>query len=150
MPHRLHTEIEINAPAEIVWEVLIDLDRYAEWNPFIVKSAGTPAVGQRLTNRLQPPGGRAMTFRPTVTELDERRSFEWLGRLGLPGVFDGRHRFELTPTSSGGTTVTHSEHLTGVLVPFMRRSLDRSTAAGFAAMNNALKQRAEARAGDPS
>lgn len=84
MPHRLHTEIEINAPAEIVWEVLIDLDRYAEWSPFIVKSAGTPAVGQRLTNRLQPPGGRAMTFRPTVTELDERRSFEWLGRLGLP------------------------------------------------------------------
>jgi hypothetical protein len=82
--------------------------------------------------------------------LVEARSFEWLGRLALPGVFDGRHRFELTPTRSGGTVVTHSEHFTGVLVPVMRRSLDKDTVAGFAAMNTALKRRAEARAGSRS
>lgn len=99
-----------------------------------------------MTNRLRPLGGRAATFRPIVTEVEEERSFEWLGRLLLPGVFDGRHRFELTPTPAGGTSVVHSEHFTGVLVPVLRRSLDKNTAAGFAAMNTALKRRAEARA----
>lgn len=150
MHHTLHTEIEIDAPAAVVWDVLIDLDRYADWNPFIIEAAGLPAVGQRLTNRMQPPGGRAMTFRPTVTEVTEARSFEWLGRLGLPGVLDGRHRFELSPTRSGGTVLTQSEHFTGVLVPLMRRSLDNNTVAGFTAMNTALKDRAEARAGTAS
>lgn len=150
MSHHLHTEIEIDAPTDIVWDVLLDLDHYPEWNPFIVEADGTAAVGERLTNRLQPPGGKAMTFRPTVTEVTSKRSFEWLGRLGLPGVFDGRHRFELQPTPSGGTTVTHSEHFTGLLVPFMRSSLDNHTAAGFHAMNTALKARAEDLAGSAS
>lgn len=146
MRHDLHTTIEIAAPVDIVWDVLTDLSRYADWNPFIVEAAGTAAVGQRLTNRLQPPGGRAMTFRPTVTEVAEGRSFEWLGRLGPPGVFDGRHRFELAATPAGGTLVTHTEHLSGVLVRALRRSLDTRTVAGFNAMNVALKDRAEARA----
>jgi len=43
--------------------------------------------------------------------------------------------------------MSESQAFTGVLVPFMRSSLDTNTAAGFDAMNTALKDRAEARAG---
>lgn len=146
MRHELHTEITIDAPPEAVWEVLTDLERYADWNPFIVASEGRVAVGERLVNRMQPPGGRAMTFKPTVTEVEPGRTFEWLGRLGLPRVFDGRHRFELRPTPSGGTALVHSEHFEGILVRLMRSSLDTATKAGFEAMNDALKTRAEAHA----
>lgn len=144
MHHRLHTEIDIEAPVDVVWEMLVDLDRYDEWNPFIVEATGRPEVGQRLVNRLQPPGGRAMTFKPTVTEVESGRVFEWLGRLGLPHVFDGRHRFELRPTASGGTTLVHTEEFDGLLVRVMRSSLDSRTKAGFVGMNEALKARAEA------
>jgi hypothetical protein len=101
-------------------------------------------VGERLTNRLQPPGGKAMTFRPTVTAVEPNRTFEWLGRLGLPGIFDGRHRFELEATASGGTRLVHTEHFRGILVRFMRKSLDTKTLQGFELMNAALKTRAEA------
>ena len=31
----LHSEIEINAPVERVWEVLTDFASYPRWNPFI-------------------------------------------------------------------------------------------------------------------
>lgn len=144
MRHELHTEITVDAPPEVVWQVLVDLDGYRDWNPFIVDASGTPAVGERLTNRLQPPGGKAMTFTPEVTEFEPHSVFEWLGRLVLPGVFDGRHRFELRPTSSGGTAMTHSEYFSGLLVRFMRSSLDTNTRAGFEAMNEALRDRAEA------
>jgi hypothetical protein len=148
--HELHTEIDIDATPEAVWQVLTDLDRYADWNPYIVSSQGRAEVGERLTNRMQPPGGKGMTFKPTVTAAERAASFEWLGRLGLPGIFDGRHRFDLAANEDGGTVVTHSEQFDGILVRLMRKSLDTATMTGFEAMNAALKTRVEANAGGAS
>jgi hypothetical protein len=108
-------------------------------------ATGDVAIGAKLNNRLQPPGGKAMTFKPEVTAVEAERTFEWLGRLILPGVFDGRHRFELEATPNGGTHLFHAEHFTGVLVRLMRKSLDTQTVQGFELMNTALKTRAEAR-----
>ena len=150
MRHELHTEVEIAAPIEVVWETLTDLAAYPDWTPFIVSAEGRAEVGESLTNRMEPPGGRAITFKPTVTVVEPPVAFEWLGRLGLPGIFDGRHRFELAPSENGGTLVTQSEHFDGILVRFMRTSLDTQTVAGFDAMNAALKARAEATVGHRS
>ena len=144
MKHELYTEITIDAPPEAVWAILTDLDRYEDWNPFVTSSSGTPSVGERLVNRLEPPGGKAMTFKPTVTAVEEGRVFEWLGRLGLPGIFDGRHRFEVHAADTG-TLFRQEEYFNGILVPFLRTSLDDSTVRGFEAMNEALKERAETR-----
>ena len=33
-------KIEIAAPPTAVWAILMDFDRYPEWNPFIVKISG--------------------------------------------------------------------------------------------------------------
>jgi hypothetical protein len=139
---QLHTEIDIDAAPEVVWEVLADLAAYGEWNPFIVEVQGELEVGAKLRVRLAPPGGRALTVRPRVTEAVSGSSFEWLGRLAVPGLFTGRHRFEIHPTSNG-TKVVHTETFTGVLVALLARSLDTHTLAGFRAMNGALKARAE-------
>lgn len=146
MRYELHSEIDIEASPETVWDILTDLDGYADWNPFVVSSEGQVAVGERLTNRMQQPGGKAVTFRPTVTVAEPNHVFEWLGRLGLPGIFDGRHRFELEATPTG-TRLAQTEKFNGVLVRFMRKSLDTQTHEGFEAMDAALKARAEARGG---
>jgi len=150
MHYELRTEVEIAAPIEVVWETLTDLATYPDWNPFIVSAQGRAEVGERLTNRMQPPGGTAITFKPTVTVVEPAATLEWLGRLGLPGIFDGRHRFDLTPSEHGGTLVTQSEEFDGILVRFMRTSLDTKTKAGFEAMNAALKARVETTLGRPS
>ena len=142
MHHELHTEIDIDAKPEVVWQVLTDLDRYPEWNPFITSAVGTPEVGDKLLNRMEPPGGKAMTFKPQVTVVEDGKTFEWLGTLGFSGVFDGRHRFDIE-ASPTGTKLIQSESFDGVLVRFMRKSLDTQTKAGFEAMNVALKARAE-------
>ena len=140
MQHELRTEINLDAPPSEVWSHLVDLDAYGTWNPFITSASGRAAVGQRLEVRLEPPGGRAATVRPTVTEVEPERAFEWLGRLRLPGLFAGRHRFELIPTGAG-TRLVQSETFRGLLVRVMRRSLDTSTRRGFEAMNEALARR---------
>jgi hypothetical protein len=132
----------INAAPESVWSVLAKTSAYGEWNPFIPALEGDLATGQRLRVRLSPPGGRAMTFRPVVTVVEPHRRLEWLGRLGLPGVFDGRHTFTLEETEDGRTVLTQSEVFGGLLVPLMSRTLAR-TEDGFRAMNQALAARAE-------
>jgi len=138
MHHAITTEIEIDAPPTEVWAALIDLDRYTEWNPFITEAAGEVKVGERLTNRMQQPDQRAMTFRPEVTVVEPNETFEWLGHLGVSGVFDGRHRFALTELTDGRTRLVQSEQFSGLLVRLMRKRLDGGTVAGFEAMNEAL------------
>ena len=139
---KLHTEIQINASPEQVWEVLTDFASYPEWNPFMVAASGSPEVGQQLEVRMEPPGGMAATFRPSVTVADAPHRLEWLGKLLFKGLFDGRHRFEIEATS-GGTNLIQSEEFSGVLVPLLARSLDKSTRAGFELMNTAIKERVE-------
>jgi hypothetical protein len=142
MHHELHTEIDIDATPEVVWNVLTDLDSYPEWNPFITSSVGKPEVGEKLVNRMEPPGGMAITLKPHVTVVENGKSFEWFGKVGFAGVFDGRHRFDLEASPSG-TKLIQSESLDGMLVRVLKKTVDTNTKAGFEAMNVALKARAE-------
>lgn len=135
-------EITIDAEAARVWAVLTDFAAYPEWNPFITRISGPLEVGQKLTVRMQPPGGRGITFKPTVTTVDEGRRFAWLGRLLVPRIFDGAHEFVLSSVAGNRTQVIQRETFTGILVVFFRRTLKR-TSAGFDQLNEALKARVE-------
>jgi hypothetical protein len=139
----LRKDIPIAAPPERVWEVLTDFESYPSWNPFIRGVTGRPATGTELEVRIHPPGGRPMTFRPTVLTADAPRELRWLGRVVLPGVFDGEHIFQIEPSGDGGSRFVQRERFRGLLVPLFGATL-RKTEAGFAAMNDALKRRAEA------
>ncbi|XRQ16225.1 SRPBCC domain-containing protein, partial [Actinomadura welshii] len=78
--------------------------------------------------------------------VEPERRLAWLGRLFIPGIFDGAHSFELEALTPGSTRFIQSERFSGVLVPLLRGLL-RSTEAGFAAMNTALAARAEGKTG---
>ena len=120
---RLQTETHIEATPEEVWAVLVELTRYAEWNTFIVEADGCVEAGARLRLRMSPPGGRAVTLKPRVTVVVDGQLFEWFGHVVVPGLFSGRHRFELHRTDTG-TRVVQGETFTGLLVPLLARSLD--------------------------
>jgi hypothetical protein len=141
--HHLHTQIEIAAPVERVWSLLIDFPAHQRWNPFIRSIEGTPEVGQSLKVLIQPPGASSMRFRPTVLAAQPNRELRWKGKLLVPGLFDGEHYFQLEVKPAGGLTFHQGELFSGVLVPLLRRSLDGSTKQGFVAMNEALKREAE-------
>lgn len=142
----IRTDIGISAPAETVWRILTDFSRYPEWNPFIRSVEGVAEEGARLKIRLEPPGGRAMSFKPTVLRVVPRRELRWRGRLLLPGVFDGEHVFALEEDGGGSVRFVQGEVFRGVLVPALWRFVGESTHAGFEAMNEAMKRRAESEA----
>jgi hypothetical protein len=139
----LRTEIEIAAPAERVWAVLTDFAAFPRWNPFIRRIDGVLAPRLRLSVRIQPPGGRAMTFRPVVLRVEPERHLSWRGRTFVPGLFDGEHFFDLEPAGAGRVRLVHGEVFRGLLVPWLAGSLRTTTRRGFELMNAALKARAE-------
>ncbi len=140
----LHTEIGILAPAERVWAILIDTDRWTDWNPF-AKASGRFAVGEQVTVTLSPPGKSSMTIKPTVVRLDAGRELRWLGHLGVRGIFDGEHGFRVVPEDVGRCRFEHFETFTGILSTPVMWMVGDATRRGFEAMNRALKQRAESR-----
>ena len=141
---QLYTEIEIDASAKRVWELLTDFASYPEWNPFIRSIGGQPAPGERLRARLEPPGGLAMTFKPKVLTAEPNRELRWLGHLLVPGLFDGEHSFTIQPLEDDRVRFIQREAFQGLLVPLFARSLESKTRQGFEEMNRALKGRAEA------
>jgi hypothetical protein len=140
----LHTEIEIAAENDKIWRILTDFAQYPQWNPFIKSIEGKAQQGAQLRVVLQPPGGKAMTFTPTLLVVEHGRELCWRGRLFLPGLFDGEHRFRIEQTGKNRCRFVHSEEFSGILVPMLWKSLDTTTRRGFEAMNEALKKRAEA------
>jgi hypothetical protein len=138
----LVTEIAIQAPPAKVWAALVDVSRYAEWNPFIVEAEGDVQLGATLRLRMKPPGGRAATLTPRITILDQETTLEWVGSVGFPALFSGRHRFELHRTASG-TLLVQRETFSGAVVRVLSRSLDAHTLPGLVSMNEALKVRSE-------
>ena len=139
---QLRTEIEINASPERVWDMLMDFESYPDWNPFIQRAFGKPAVGERLEIYIKPPGGIGMTIRPTVKASDPGKECRWKGKLGISGLFDREHVFELRSTG-GGCNLIQREEFTGILVRPMLALVGNNTRQGFADMNAALKLRAE-------
>jgi hypothetical protein len=140
---KLCTRIEIRATAKQVWDVLTDLPRYDEWNPFISKAEGKVAEGEALALTMTPPGGSAFSVKPEVLTADEHREFRWLGHLLIPGIFDGEHSFTIEPVGEGRVRLTQCETFKGLLTPIFKWRILESTRRGFEAMNEALKERVE-------
>lgn len=139
----LHTEIDIDARPEQVWEILMDFADYPEWNPFIKSISGNAAVDSRLKVRIEPDGDKPMTFEPKVVAADVNKKFAWRGKVLMSGIFDGQHEFILEPLADGKTRFVHREEFSGLLVPVVWPMLEAKTKRGFIQMNEALKKRAE-------
>ena len=91
-----------------------------------------------------PPGQPRFRFRPAVLAARRDEELRWLGSLGMPGLFDGEHAFLLVQVGPHRTLFRQTERFTGLLAPLlMRGDIEEATRKGFAAMNEALKLRAE-------
>jgi len=140
---QLRTEIEIDAPPAVVWEILIDGSKYHEWNPFITTLDGELVAGQHLNVVLSPPDGSDFRFRPRLLRCEPEKELRWRGKVLGEFLFSGEHYFLLEQGQAGRVRLVHGEDFKGILVRFLGQQLT-ATARGFVFMNQALKRRAEA------
>jgi hypothetical protein len=136
----LDTYVDINAPPEHVWEVLLDFPAWKEWNPFIPSVTGTLKKGARLRITVIPSGRKPMEFNPEVFVVRPYEEILWGGSF-LGVVYRGDHAIFLEPRP-GGTRFRQRERFRGPMVLFMSRMIE-ATEQGYHQMNQAFKRRVE-------
>lgn len=135
----IKSEIDIQASAEKIWQVLTDLDQYQEWNPFLHHAAGKVEMDAKV-NVTFIFGSRDMTLHCTVVKIEPNRELHWRYHVGFPFLYQGEHCFTLEPVGEGRVHFIDKEIFTGLLVPLLVKEDDTG---GFEAMDKALKARAE-------
>ena len=141
--HEIQTEIDIESTPERLWSILTDFPAQSSWNPLIRSIEGPVTTGGRLTVTIQPAGAKPMTFHPTVLVVTPHVELRWLGHFLFRGIFDGEHYFQIAQSTPGRVRFVQGEKFSGLLVSLAKATLERGTRAGFIAMNQALKNRAE-------
>lgn len=143
MPQIVHA-IDIDAPIQKVWEILMDTDRYTEWNPLIRGIDGRLARGSRVTASFSAEG-RTLNIKVDVTQCDGQK-LVWVGppqRL-LHKLARGEHYFELVELEGERTRLFHGERFTGLLFEIPWKHIEKVVDPGYKAFNEALKAHAEA------
>lgn len=145
-------QIAIEAPLELVWQIMLDTERYGEWNPFVerVETPQPAAVGNPIVLHVRWANGRRTRSPERITAIDPPSTvadtttaalsytFEgWPARFGL--VRGTRHQ-RLEQVGGGMTTYRTIEEFSGPLVPLAGPA---RVADGFRRHAEGLKERAE-------
>ena len=108
--------VEIGAPAERVWALLIDADDMARWNSTLTTIEGPIELGS--TVKMRVPEAPDRTFKPKVTRFEPNREMEW--REGNSTMFLGVRTYSLTPSEDGRSTgLRMTEVFTGLMLPMI-------------------------------
>ncbi|MCV7258874.1 SRPBCC family protein [Mycobacterium shimoidei] len=133
-------EETVNAPAERVWQLLADVERWPDWTESMREikrlDDGPLAVGSQA--RVTQPIGPPTVW--TVTELEPLRNFTWVARR--PGLsFEAVHLIEDT----GGQVRTRLEFAASGPMAWLARLIGGSRVRSYVDMESAgLKRAAEA------
>ncbi|MFA7261853.1 MAG: SRPBCC domain-containing protein [Caulobacter sp.] len=143
MAVKLERRIGIQAPDEIVWEILSDIPGWADWNPIYPKAQGEIRIGNRWTVDLALPGQAPRTINPVILDWAPYDHIHW--RLDLLRGWARTVRFlEIEKMGPENSIFSNGEIFDGLLGPAIARRLRRPIIEGFEALNAVLKERSEA------
>jgi uncharacterized membrane protein len=137
------TSVDVAAPVDRVWQVLVDVERWPDWTDSVssvrLLDPGPLAVGSRV--RVSQP--RIPTGTYTVTALEPGSGFTWEQRQ--PGSTVSAHH-ACAPLPDGGTRVELVVVMSGALGEVVGRLYRRLTQRYLATEAAGLKLRAESAA----
>ncbi len=135
--------VEVEAPAHRVWEILVDVDRYGEWNPFTTRVDTSLEVGSPVD--LYVILGPFKLRQPElIQDVVPPRLLAWGMVMGTRWLLETRREQRLEPLSESRCRYITTDAFTGVLTPLVVLSFGGVIRRGFNAMAVALKERAEA------
>ena len=133
----VHHEIEIDAPKDLVWQVLTDMDKYAEWNPTMLLLEGEIKEGNKVKYRFTQDKDNISEMGATVAEVKSNELLNQKGGLPLVITFD--HKYMLSGEGDKSKLTIHEDY-SGIYVNFWNPA---PVEEAYARLNRALKMRAE-------
>jgi hypothetical protein len=143
MPKSITAEIEIDAPVERVWNILVDLDSYPQWNPFTVRVDSTLEVGSTVDLYVRMKPNKEIVQREIVTVVEPNKKLSWGLTMGAKFLlFTDRYQV-LEALGPNKTRYFTSDDFSGVLTPLVMMLYGKHIKRGFDGIAAALKERAE-------
>lgn len=145
MTHVVTSEtVQIEAPAAFVWEVLVDYERYPQWNPYTVAATTTLQVGAPIDLTLPPydDSGEPFTTREFIRIVESPHHLRYDSGDELPGVVGVRDQ-RITEVGPGRCIYDTSVALSGENADLALHLTGDWIQAGIDAVATALKDRAE-------
>lgn len=150
---RVGTEpIRIDAPAALVWQVLTDVERYGEWNPFTPQARTDFRIGSPA-HLLVRMGPAKLRITETVSAFEEPRLIAWGKTFGARWLLAAVREQHLEPVSETSCFYHNTDRLTGLLAPLVWLCCGGYMSGGFTDVGEGLKRQSEAlykRSGRPS
>jgi hypothetical protein len=138
----INNEVEIQASPEEVWQVLTELDEYADWNPLLHDAVGKVQEGEKVDVTFQTASKKG-TLHCSVVRVEPNRELRWKYHVLLPGLFKGEHIFTIEPIEEKRVRFIDREIFNGLFVPLLAKDIDTNSKEAMEAMDEALKARAE-------
>lgn len=129
----------IEAPADVVWNLLTDADGYAEWNDAVITVTGPMGLG--TTINLVSVASPKRTFKPKVTELRAPHHMVWSDGMPL-GLFSGQRTYSISDSAAGRSEFVMVEEFTGSLAGLITKTIPELTDS-FNTFADCLKVAAE-------
>jgi hypothetical protein len=143
MDLKLEHRIGIRTPPDVVWSVISDIQDWSHWNPLYPRAAGTLRIGAQLDLDVAIPGQKLRTIRPVILDWIPNEQIHW--RLTMVGGLVRTTRYiEIEALTETGCIFSNGELFGGRLGPAVGKRMAGGVRAGFRAMGEAVKARAEA------
>lgn len=134
--------VEINAPADTVWEVLTDLPRYREWNPFVIECESSLKPGEAINMKVKL-GDKVQAANEVMLEFAPKRRFAYRMKPFPIGGLSSFRSHELQALGANRSRYVSHFELKGWMMPLVRALMGKHLEAGFAGMTEGIKARAE-------
>lgn len=140
------TTIEIDAPRARVWSILVDLERYPEWNPFTPCVEASLKIGEPVILHVQmKPGQKTMRQPEVMTSYVEGQELGWGTTMMHRALLHANRTQKLIDLGSGRTRYESVDRFQGAMVPLVMALYGKHVQRGFDETAAALKRRAEAK-----
>ena len=144
--------VDIAAPIEQVWAVMLDTASYGEWNPFVVKAecAVPPKVGDPIVLHVRWANGRGTTSPERISVVEPPHEEGGMRRATLAYVYEGLPaklglvhgtRYQRLWQQPGGPT--HYDTVEEFSGPLVALAGPKRVEEGFRRHAEALKARCE-------
>ncbi|WP_297512255.1 SRPBCC domain-containing protein [uncultured Caulobacter sp.] len=142
MKRAVEHRIGVQAPAEIVWEVVSDFDAWTHWNPLYRRAEGQLKIGTALSLEQHLPGRPPTVITPIVQDWVPYEQLHWRSsRMG--GFVTAIRYLEIENMGPENATFSNGELFMGLLLRFVSREERRTLKAAFTRMGEAVRDRAE-------
>ncbi len=135
--------LEIDAPVDVVWNVLTDFSRYGEWNPFVPEAKCDLRPGGAIEMQVKLRD-KPQFQREWVNSVTPGKTFSYSMKAVPLGALRSERVQTLESMGPGKTRYISHFEIAGWLQPLVTRTFGDGMRKGFEGMALGLKRQAEA------